>query len=50
MKGIQLYELQVATNAEFINPVVSVQGLASTEHLMGNLANGMDYYIRVTGS
>ena len=45
--GIQLYQLQVATNPEFINPVVSVQGLASTEHLLGNLANGMDYYIRV---
>jgi hypothetical protein len=37
----------VATNPEFINPVVSVQGLSSIEHLMGNLANGMDYYIRV---
>lgn len=47
MEGIQFYELQVATNPEFINPVVSVQGLSSTEHLMGNLANGMDYYIRV---
>jgi hypothetical protein len=47
VEGIKFYELQVATNSEFINPVVSVQGLSSTEHLMGNLANGMDYYIRV---
>lgn len=45
--GIQLYELQVAANPEFTNPIVNLQGLSLTEHLIGNLANGMDYYIRV---
>lgn len=45
--GIQTYELQVATNPQFNNPIVSAVGLVSVEYLMGNLVNGMDYYIRV---
>jgi hypothetical protein len=41
------YELQIADNAGFANPIVSVTGINENEYNQGPLATGKTYYFRV---
>jgi Leucine-rich repeat (LRR) protein len=44
------YSLQVATDSAFVNLVVDVTGLTSTEYLLEGLEKGTNYYWRVQGN
>lgn len=44
------YELQVADNPSFINPLWSLPGLVFTDYLLNMPENNKDYYIRVRAS